>query len=456
MKHLKALGMLSLLFSSLLFSSLLFSSLLCCKINNIKPDEPFVDDFDISQYAVDNPTQNIFLDDTWTFANFSEIHSGSAVLYKAVANPKSIVVAVNAGHGTTGGSSKYTYSHPDKSSKITGGTNPQGAVMSTAVSTGTELLCGLSEAQVNYRVAVVLRKYLLEAGYDVLMLRDGDDVQLDNVARTVISNNVANIHISIHFDSDTYNYDKGCFYCSIPKELKTLDNVKLHYNDSEALGETLVQALVSQGIKKFSKGKISMDLTQTSYSFIPTVDIELGNQCTRPTTAKLEQYARGLLEGIKNFHSSVIDCPEEIAAQAFEYAKKYAAADTEYGYGAQDPLRTIRIDCSGLIIMCYTYALEGTGYKLIEPDMASAYMYENAATFTTTPRRGDLIFMGNLGPNGTAPTKVSHIAIFDRFEGDQVYFIDSTEQGSISGVSERHYAKTNKKIIAYGIMKLKS
>ena len=172
-----------------------------------------------------------------------------------------------------------------------------------------------------------------------------------------------------------------------------------------------------------------------------TIILDFGDN-NRPATTKAN-------------NGPVIDCPEEIAAQAFEYAKKYAAADTEYGYGKQDPLRAIKIDCSGLVIMCYTYALEGTGYTLIQPDMASAFMYENAATFTTTPRRGDLIFMGNLGPDGTAPTKVSHIAIFDRFEGDQVYFIDSTEQGSISGVSERHYAKTNKKIIAYGIMKLK-
>ena len=133
------------------------------------------------------------------------------------------------------------------------------------------------------------------------MLRDGDDVQLDNVARTIISNNIADIHISIHFDLDTYDYDKGCFYCSIPDELKTLENVKLHYNASEALGGILVQALVSQGIKKFKKGKSIIDLTQTAYSFIPTVDIELGNQCTRPTTAKLEQYARGLVEGIQTF-----------------------------------------------------------------------------------------------------------------------------------------------------------
>ena len=154
----------------------------------------------------------------------------------------------------------------------------------------------------------------------------------------------------------------------------------------------------------------------------------------------------------KSNNGPIIECPEEIAAQAFGYAKQYAAADTEYGYGKQDPLRAIKIDCSGLVIMCYTYALRGSGYTLIEPDMASAYMYEHAVIFTTTPRRGDLIFMGD----DSDDPSIFHIAIFDRFEGDQVYFIDSTSQGKINGVSERHYARTNKKIKAYGIMKLRS
>ena len=143
-------------------------------------------------------------------------------------------------------------------------------------------------------------------------------------------------------------------------------------------------------------------------------------------------------------------CPAQLAASAFEYAKKYAAADTEYKYGAQDPLRAIQVDCSGLVIRCYRYALQNTGYSLIQSDMSSSYMYENASIPTTSPRRGDLIFMGEENSS-----KISHIAIFDRFEGDQVYFIDSTSQGKINGVSERHYAKTNKKIKAYGIMKLK-
>ena len=142
-------------------------------------------------------------------------------------------------------------------------------------------------------------------------------------------------------------------------------------------------------------------------------------------------------------------CPAQLAASAFEYAKKYAAADTQYKLGAQDPLRAIQVDCSGLVIRCYRYALQNTNYTLVQNDMSSSYMYQKASIPTKNPRRGDLVFMTY--NNST----VSHVGIFDRFEGNQVYFIDATDQTRGKCVSERHYAKTDSKIVGYGIMKVK-
>ena len=83
-------------------------------------------------------------------------------------------------------------------------------------------------------------------------------------------------------------------------------------------------------------------------------------------------------------------CPAQLAASAFEYAQKYAAADTQYKYGAQDPLRAIQIDCSGLVIMCYRYALKNSGYSLIQSDMSSSYMYENASIPTKKSKPTEL------------------------------------------------------------------
>lgn len=261
----------------------------------------FTDDYCAADYEVQNPCEEIALDAGWKFASFSKINTGKAFLYKASENRNGIVIAVNAGHGTAGGSSVMTYSHPDKSPKLTGGTNAQGAVESMAVSGGMTFECGISESEINLRVAVILRKLLLESGFDVLMIRSSDDVQLDNIARTVISNNNADVHIAIHFDGDGKSYDKGCFYCGIPSELKFLENVKAHYEESERLGRCLVNGLKTQGIAVYGAGRGSVDLTQTSYSTIPTVDIELGNQCTIPLTAELEARAKGLVSGVLNY-----------------------------------------------------------------------------------------------------------------------------------------------------------
>ena len=244
---------------------------------------------------------NISLNPKWKFADFSKINSGKAILYKAKENRKNIIVAVNAGHGTKGGNLQKTFSHPDKSPKVTDGTNPVGAIESISVSDGMTFKDGKSESEVNLRTARLLKNLLLDSGYDVLMIRDSYDTQLDNIARTVIANNNAKIHIAIHFDGDKEKNDKGCFYCSIPDGIKNLPTVKKHWEESEKLGQCLIEGLKNQDFKIYKDGKLESDLTQTSFSTIPTVDIELGNEWSDTKTTELKKRAQGLLEGIKLF-----------------------------------------------------------------------------------------------------------------------------------------------------------
>ena len=156
----------------------------------------------------------IGLNSSWKYADFSKINSGKAKLYKASGNRKNKVVCVNAGHGTKGGSSVKTLSHPDSTPKVTGGTTAAGQVTSTAVSGGMTFADGTSEASVTLAMAKVLKAELLSRGYDVLMIRESDDVQLDNIARTVIANNNADCHLALHWDSTSSN--KGAFYMSVP------------------------------------------------------------------------------------------------------------------------------------------------------------------------------------------------------------------------------------------------
>ena len=248
----------------------------------------------------------ITLDPSWTYADHSKINSGAAVLYKAAENRKEIVVGVNAGHGTSGGTKVKTLCHPDGSAKVTGGTTAAGATEAVAVSSGMTFNDGTPESSVTLRMAQILKEKLLAAGYDVLMLRDGDDVQLDNVARTVICNNAADCHIALHWDGDGLNYDKGCFYISVPDGLKSMEPVASHWSEHNALGSALVEGLRAQGAKINGGGSMSIDLTQTSYSTVPSVDMELGNACSDHSDSALELLGRRTGTGCEQLFWTIV------------------------------------------------------------------------------------------------------------------------------------------------------
>ena len=255
------------------------------------PPEPYQDLSDVM----------ISFDPGWEFADFSVIHSGQAKLQRAKANRKNIVVGVNAGHGTAGGASVYTQCHPDGTPKVTGGTTAAGATQAMAVSSGMTFFDGTPERDVNLREAQILRDLLLDAGYDVLMIRDSDDVQLDNVARTVMCNNIANCHIAIHWDGDGLSYDKGCFCMTVPDGLKSMYPVSEIWQEDDRLGLSLVQGLQSVGAPIHGNGTAQLDLTQTSFSKIPSIDVELGNAASDHSDEALFLRARGLLAGINIF-----------------------------------------------------------------------------------------------------------------------------------------------------------
>ena len=64
-----------------------------------------------------------------------------------------------------------------------------------AVSGGMTFDDGTPESSVTLSMALILKDKLLAKGYDVLMIRETEDVQLDNIARTLIANNASDCHI---------------------------------------------------------------------------------------------------------------------------------------------------------------------------------------------------------------------------------------------------------------------
>lgn len=252
--------------------------------------------------------EKITFDETWEYAKNSAIHEGSARLYKSDAvNRKDKTICINAGHGTKGGSKVKTLCHPDGSPKIVSGSTKTGATESTAISDGATMANGHGEAEATLKAAMVVKEELLREGYDVLMIRETDDVQLDNIARTLIANHFADAHIALHYDStDT---DKGVFYCSVPddKDYKAMEPVASCWRLHEKLGKSLVYGLTREGFAKFNNGSLAMDLTQTSYSTIPSVDLEIGDTVSDTSYSALVRVSEGITKGLDLFFLSQKD-----------------------------------------------------------------------------------------------------------------------------------------------------
>lgn len=270
--------------------------------------EVYVSEPYVTLITEDDPvTHAVFdLDPDWQYAEYAKISSGTATVYLSKEEHRNgWTVCVNAGHGTSGGSSVKTQCHPDGTPKVTGGTTGAGATHAVAVSGGMTFADGTPEHQVTLQMALILKEELLARGYDVLMIRETADVQLDNVARTVMANNLADCHIALHWDSTTS--DKGAFYMSVPNaaSYRAMEPVASNWEKHHQLGEALIGGLRNAGVKIFSGGSMAMDLTQTSYSTIPSVDMELGDKVSDHSGAALEKLAGGLADGVDAYFAAV-------------------------------------------------------------------------------------------------------------------------------------------------------
>lgn len=90
---------------------------------------------------------------------------------------------------------------------------------------------------------------------------------------------------------------------SVPnnQSYRAMEPVASYWQQHNQLGTSLVDGLKASGNKIFSGGSMEMDLTQTSYSTIPSVDIELGDKASDHSQAALDKLADGLLKGVNQF-----------------------------------------------------------------------------------------------------------------------------------------------------------
>ena len=161
------------------------------------------------------------------------------------------------------------------------------------------MLDGSAEAEHTLSLALILKDKLLERGFDVLMIRESADVQPDNIARTVFANQYADCHLSLHYDGS--ESDKGFFYIGVPDvaSYRSMQPVASFWQQDEQLGQCLVSGYRSVGGKIYGEGRVALDLTQTSYSTIPSLDVEVGDAASDCSYDTQSLIAEGIVKGVE-------------------------------------------------------------------------------------------------------------------------------------------------------------
>lgn len=168
------------------------------------------------------------------------------------------------------------------------------------VSSGTEgVETGVPEYKVNLQVSQKLKKIFQQRGYEVLMIREKNDVDLSNRERAQIANEAnADIFLRIHCNSAESSLVNGALTLCPDSENPYCDSEMIE--KSSLLSELVLEQLCrNTGAKKLSIIRTS-DMSGINWCEIPVTIVEMGFMSNPEEDEKLNQesYQERLAEGI--------------------------------------------------------------------------------------------------------------------------------------------------------------